>query len=375
LVSCLGYFWASVPAVAEAQARDGLRRNSRQTARAPQQAAVDGAASPASRRAIDAVYQLAASANSVGQLEQAMEQCSQLRQQSLSAEDTQYVRQLQAWLLNRRGEAYSTAAERAMDQQQEAEAVRLERLAIADFTAATEIDQQWRAFHNRGVSLAILGKYDEAIASFGQAIELNPTFPNARFNRAELWLETGRYDLAEKDYAEVVRLDSRDVAARIGRGLALFYLTRFEEARAELDAAIELQPENAIAHADRADLHAFMGRWEEAAQDYRAAIQLDRQLGRAYQSAAWLMATCPDQRYRDVQLALRSAERALELDGATDYRYLDTLAAAQASAGQFPEAIQSVEQAIAVAPADVRPELQQRLTLYQAQRPFRDEAR
>jgi tetratricopeptide (TPR) repeat protein len=365
-----------VPAVADAQARDHLRRAARPAAaRAPQQSTPDAPTSADSRQAIDAVYQLAASADSVAQLEQALEQCTQLRQQSLSAEDVKYVRQLQAWLLNRRGEAYSTAAERAMDKAQEAEAVRLERLAIADFTAATEVDRQWRAFHNCGVSWAMLGKYDDAIASFGQAIELNPTFANARFNRAELSLETGRYDLAEKDYAGVIRLDSSDVAAHIGRGHALFYLTRFDEALAEFDVAIQLQPDNAVAHADRADLHAFMGRWEEAAQDYRAAIQLDRNLGRAYQSAAWLMATCPDPRYRDVQLALRSAERALELDGATDYRYLDTLAAAQASAGQFPPAIEAIEQAIAVAPADVRPELQQRLRLYQAKRPFRDEAR
>ncbi len=65
----------------------------------------------------------------------------------------------------------------------------------------------------------------------------------------------------------------------------------------------------------------------------------------------------------------------IELDGSADYRYLDTLAAAQANAEQFAEALKSVQQAIQTAPADVRGELQQRQGLYQAQRPFRDAVR
>jgi tetratricopeptide (TPR) repeat protein len=327
------------------------------------------------RQAIDAVYQTASSANSVGQLEQAMQQCDQLRQRPLGDEDSKYLRQLQAWLLNRRGEAYATAAGRAMDAHQDAEATRLEQQAIADFNASLELESHWRSFHNRGVSLAMLGKYDEAVASFTEAIDLNPTYPNTRFNRAELWLEMGRYDQAEQDYSEVIRLDPSDATARLGRGHARFYLTRFEEALADFDAGIAQEPQNAVAFADRADLNAFMGRWEQAAQDYRSAIKLDRSLGRAYQSAAWLMATCPDERYRDAQLALRAAQRAVELDGTEDYRYLDTLAAAQANAQQFPLAVQSLERALQAAPADARPELQQRLALYQGQQPFRDQAR
>jgi tetratricopeptide (TPR) repeat protein len=285
------------------------------------------------------------------------------------------LRQLHAWLLNRRGEAYATAAGRALDAGQEAEATRLEQQAIADFNASLELDQHWRAFHNRGVSLAMLGEYDQAIASFAEAIDRNPSYPSTRFNRAELWLELRRFDLADEDYSEVIQLDPNDAAAHLGRGHARFYLARFEEALADFDAAIELDPQGAVAYADRADLQAFLGRWEEAARDYRTAIKLDRGLGRAYQSAAWLMATCPDERYRDPSLALRAAQRALELDGTADYRYLDTLAAAQANAQQYPAAVRSMEQALQAAPPDARPELQQRLALYNAQQPFRDQAR
>ncbi len=68
--------------------------------------------------------------------------------------------------------------------------------------------------------------------------------------------------------------------------------------------------------------------------------RLDHRSGRAYQSAAWFLATCPVDRYRNADLAVQAAEKALELDGETDIKYLDTVAAAYANAGQFDKACQ-----------------------------------
>ena len=84
------------------------------------------------------------------------------------------------------------------------------------------------------------------------------------------------------------------------------------------------------------------------------------------------MATCPDESYRDTELALKAAERAIQLDGSEDYRYLDTLAAAQANVGQYSQAAETLMGAVDVAPEEIRPELKERMTLYQAQRPYRD---
>ena len=51
------------------------------------------------------------------------------------------------------------------------------------------------------------------------------------------------------------------------------------------------------------------------------------------------MATCPDERYRNEELALTAAQKALELDGDKDPRYIETLAAAYANAGQYDSAV------------------------------------
>ena len=93
--------------------------------------------------------------------------------------------------------------------------------------------------------------------------------------------------------------------------------------------------------------------------------------GRAYQAAAWLMATCPDTHYRDDKLAVEAAERATELDGAT-YRNLSTLAAAQASAGLFKEAQKTQEQAIAAASKEQVVTAEKMLSLYRREVAYRD---
>jgi tetratricopeptide (TPR) repeat protein len=175
------------------------------------------------------------------------------------------------------------------------------------------------------------------------------------------------------DYSEAIRLEPKDAGFHTGRGHALFQLRRFPSALADYDQAVALDPKNAEAHANRGDAHRSLGNWELAADDFRQAIELNINLGRAYQSAAWLMATCPDTRYRNPPLAVRAAEKALALDGNQDYIYLDTLAAAYASSGQFERAQETIRRAIQRAPAENLAPLKQRLSLYATQKPFHQE--
>ena len=94
---------------------------------------------------------------------------------------------------------------------------------------------------------------------------------------------------------------------------------------------MELDPRNPERITNRGDAYRSLGQWEQAANDFRQAVNLDNHFGRAFQSVAWLMATCPDEQYRHPDLAVRAAQKAIELDGDEDYIYLDTLAAAFAN--------------------------------------------
>ena len=79
---------------------------------------------------------------------------------------------------------------------------------------------------------------------------------------------------------------------------------------------------------------------------------IDAQSAEAHRSLAWLLATCPDQRYRNPRQALASAEQAAKLAAPGDPFVLDALAAAHANAGQFDRAVRYQQEAIANVPGD-----------------------
>jgi tetratricopeptide (TPR) repeat protein len=313
------------------------------------------------------------SAKTVEDYTELIQTCEQALQQGLPDDLSQYAKELFAWAHNRRGELYAEQAGTIAEAGREDEAVEFDTKAMKDFEKAVELNPDyWKATHNRGVSYAVAQRFDEAIADFTRVVELKPDYLNAWFNRAEIHFEHGRYEEAAADYGKAIELKPDDYDALLRRGHALFHLRRFREALADYDRTVELAPEKIESLVNRGDAYRNLGQWREAAEDYRKAILLDHQSGRAYQSAAWLMATCPDQRYRNDQLAVQAAEKAIELDGREDFRYLDTLAAAQASSGEFEKARTTIADAIKVAPEEQREALQRRLALYQGNRPFRE---
>ena len=272
---------------------------------------------------------------------------------------TVYARKLSAWSYNRRGEL------RADSDQMNA--------AFEDFDSAVALDsKQWRAIHNRGVSYAMLGNQTAAISDFSKTIELNPKFANAWFNRAEMLYEKRDFAAAVRDYNQSLKLSPQDASALNSRGHALYRLQRYAEALADYNKAIEIDPSSAAALVNRGDLQSDQGNFAAAASDYRAAIKANPAMGRAYQSAAWLMATCPDDNFRNAELAIEAAQKAIELDSDAEYRYLETLAAAQANAGEFEAAIATQLKAIENAPAAVAQIYKGRVEKFRAGHPHRE---
>jgi tetratricopeptide (TPR) repeat protein len=214
----------------------------------------------------------------------------------------------------------------------------------------------------------------EAMSDLNRAIELNAQYPSAYFNRAELKYKQNDYPGAVADYTIALKLGPADSAILNGRGHALYRMERFGEALRDYGEAIKADPENVAAIINRGDTYSDLGQYAEAAKDYRAAVRLAPKMGRAYHSAAWFMATCPDQHYRNDKLAIEAAERAIELDGA-DYRNLSTLAAAQASAGLFKEAKATQEKAISKAGKGEVVTAEKMMSLYHRDIAFRERPR
>ena len=98
------------------------------------------------------------------------------------------------------------------------------------------------------------------------------------------------------------------------------------------------------------------------------------QLVEIQNALAWVLATTPDQPLRNGAKAVEYAERANQLCEEKNPMVLDTLGAAYAEIGKYKEAVQTMQKAVELAKRQGREnffqQLQERLKLYQAGRPF-----
>jgi tetratricopeptide (TPR) repeat protein len=283
--------------------------------------------------------------------------------------DREYASSLLAWALNRRGELRSEQAAGLVNGGQAERAAELDSQAADDFATAVEYSpSNWRHRHNYAIALALRGNYPKAIQQLEQTIKLNPQYANARFNRGELHFEMGNFKAAEQDYTQAIELTS-DSQYFNSRAHCRFMLENYDSALADYQQAVKLSADNATYQTDLGDAYQYVGKWEEAAKAYRAAVASDNTYSRAYQNAAWLMATCPDERVRNQELALSAAKKALELAGGRTPEAVETMAAATAAVGKHTEAVKLQEEAVQLAvknKADEKQltEFKQRLEIY-----------
>ncbi len=321
------------------------------------------------------LYKEATSARTVDEYNHVLEKIEKIATGNQSEALDKYLTKLSAWVLNRRGERYTEQAAEALENGDRDRAIKLDSLALEDYESSIQLDStRWKTLHNRGIAYALTGRPEDAVKDFTRVIQLRRDYVNAWFNRGEINYELGNYREAIADYAESIRLQPDDATFHTSRGHAYFQQRQFKQAWEDYHRAVQLNSEDAVAVADRGEAYRAMGQWEAAANDFRRAIELDPQMSRAYQSAAWLMATCPDERYRNPKLAVQAAEKAVTIQG-DDYIYLDTLAAAYASDGQFGRAESTVRQAIALTPPDYAGRLKMRLDMYRQKKPFRQTLR
>ena len=94
-----------------------------------------------------------------------------------------------------------------------------------------------------------------------------------------------------------------------------------------------------------------MERDSELRKYLERAVQLNSSDAVPYNDLAWLLATREPAQGGDPVRAVTLAEQAYKLTDSKLFSYLDTLAAAHAAAGRFPEAIATAQKAMALASA------------------------
>jgi tetratricopeptide (TPR) repeat protein len=168
-------------------------------------------------------------------------------------------------------------------------------------------------------------------------------------NLADAFGRKGQTDEAMVHYEEAIKLQPGYADAYFNRGNILFAEGRIDEAMVDWEKTLQLQPSDADAHTCLGNALLRRGSLREAISHYETAMGLAPQDFHSRINIAWVLATSPDASIRDGIKAVEFAQRALELSGGQNPKFLRTLAAAYAESGRFSEAITTAKQARVIA--------------------------
>ena len=235
------------------------------------------------------------------------------------------------------------------------------------------------ATHNNLANLlARQGRLDEAVEHYGEALKVRPDYGEAHYNLANRLVQLGRLDEAARHYRQALKLlPNRDnrVEAIVALGNVLARQGQLDEAVEYYHQALTLRPNHANARNNLRKVSAEQARLAETLEQCRQALESKPDDVAAANNLAWLLATCPSAALRNGAEAIEIAGRASRLAGGDQPAVLDTLAAAYAEAGRFPEAIATARKALDLAVRQNKQSmadgLRARLALYEAGKPCR----
>jgi tetratricopeptide (TPR) repeat protein len=199
----------------------------------------------------------------------------------------------------------------------------------------------------------------------------------ARQLRAALAILAESKEPAATSAAEVERNLAAQCHVLLGR--VLFVQRKFDQAIAEYHAGMRIDPAVFGDNDYLITALAFRGRFAEAVAHCGKALNAAPGNQSIRNKLAWLLATCPDASVRDGARAVEIAGPLIEGAGSRSPVALETLAAAYAEAGQFPQAVAAAEKAVQIAGAAgqmaLAVKIRSELALYRARRPCRETPR
>jgi tetratricopeptide (TPR) repeat protein len=220
--------------------------------------------------------------------------------------------------------------------------------------------------------LTELRRSDEARLEYASALRLQPDLFRKNLEVGKSLAGSGQLEAAQARFIAAIRLAPNDAEAHERLALVLAQQGKIEEAIGEFKEVVRLRPD-AIAHYHIGLAQVMAGRFTEAIAAYREALRLNPEFPEALNDLAWILATHPQENFRNGSEAVRLAERAFELR--REARYCGTLDAAYAEAGRFDEAIVNAnktrELALAAGQTEIAEAAEKRLTLYRSGKPFR----
>lgn len=149
-----------------------------------------------------------------------------------------------------------------------------------------------------------------AVGLYSAALQLDPTYQAAYYNRANAKYDLGDKQGAIRDYDEAIRLDPTDAKALYNCGNSKFDLGDYRGALYDYSEAVRIDPSFVNAYYNRGNAKAAMGQKEAAIADFEQVFKLDP----TYSAAVYNIA-CEHAKAHEGEEALARLELAVKMDG------------------------------------------------------------
>ncbi|NES78731.1 MULTISPECIES: tetratricopeptide repeat protein [Okeania] len=121
------------------------------------------------------------------------------------------------------------------------------------------------------------GNFQQAIANYTKAVELNPYYPIAYNNRANIYSHIEKYEQALADYNKAIQLNPNNFKAYINKGLVYYKQGKYEQALVQYDRGIEINPNYAFAYYNKGLVDQQKGNKQQAIKHFLKAGNLYKQ--------------------------------------------------------------------------------------------------
>lgn len=137
-------------------------------------------------------------------------------------------------------------------------------------------------YYNYGLESIKKGGFDEAIAAWEKAIELEPTMINAYEKLGKAYYTLGRFDKAAEIYRRELELKPEDPMIYHSLGVVYRMNEQFEDAVKMQMNALSLNPKLANAYNELGLTYCKQKKLDEAIDAHKRALELDPKLGTAH---------------------------------------------------------------------------------------------
>jgi CHAT domain-containing protein/Flp pilus assembly protein TadD len=219
--------------------------------------------------------------------------------------------------------------------------------AVASYDQALQIQpDNHEAWNNRGNALGSLGRIEQAIASWDKALHIKPDYHEAWYNRGVVLDNLGRIEEAIASWDKALHIKPDYHEAWYNRGVVLDNLGRIEEAIASYDQAVQIKPDLHEAWNNRGSALVNLGRFEEAITSWDKALHIKPDFHEAWYNRGVVLDNL--ERFEE---AITSWDKALHIK--PDYHeawYNRGTALANLGLGRIEEAITSWDKALHIKP-------------------------